>query len=101
MKLKYNQICYKEIDYCDWDDFVNACIPEFNGEYECVPYEEWNNDSSHEVHVDSEMSKWDVKDMEKMILTGKPSHYSLYIISSYLCNKRLLDEGNYLIKVSW
>lgn len=67
-----------------------------------IPYmEAWNNDSVHRIKVAKcDLSNLDQIDLNKMI-AGKVHACDLKIILTDLCNRDLLEEGEYLIDVSW
>ena len=101
MSLKFEVKTQRIVDYNDLDRFINESFPQFKGQYECVPYEEWNNDSSHNIHVEPKISEYNLKDIDEMLTTGKIKSYRTRDLLCYLCERGDLMEGDYLIEVSW
>lgn len=90
-KLKFETKIYKEVDYHDLEQFIFEIYGE---QYESVAEEEWNNYSSHEFNVKKQVD-FD-KDKTIDIFDG-----GVHEILQNLVNRDLIEEGNYLISVSW
>lgn len=101
MGLNYKEAIYKEVSYHELDKFINDALPILNGRYEAVAYEEWNNDSCYVINVDGEIGKWDEKDLNEMLATGKIKSYRTRLILNHLCQRGDVEKGAYLIRVSW
>ena len=97
-KASFKAIC--EID----DNDTNRIITEFflGGEYdskgyEVVPYEEWNNDSSHSFKVEkTELDEEDLNNFKQ----GKWDHWRTGEILDHLCFVGIIPECELIIKVS-
>jgi hypothetical protein len=99
MELELKEVKYFEVDSQDLEDYINYHFP--NLEVELVADNEWYNDSSYTTSV----SKKDTNREADMIIAGhsKDGNYRFYLhqIMSALCQKDLIPEGDYLIKVCW
>jgi hypothetical protein len=97
------------LEYQDLDNLVRKHMGAKN--YECVAAEEWNNDSIHlfqnvvplteRAAKSSYDREYDVPEVEKFIETKGKSRCSVNNVLSYLCEKKVIDKGNYLIESSW
>ena len=87
-----------EVDYNDLDRFIahHYQLNYFEGTLES------SNDTSHSITVEKEpLSKWDVTDMEKILKDGNCEYWKLHIVLQDLCNKGIIEPGQYLVRVSW
>lgn len=101
MKELTNQI-KKEIvlkmDYRLFDEIVNKFYNKNN--YDIVAYEELNNYSSKEYNIKKKkLSPYDEKNLQNFIDTDY--QWVTQILFQDLCNKGILEEGKYIIDVSW
>lgn len=92
---------YITMDDQAFNDLVNKNIPAFNGDYEAVPCNEWNNDSSYSFNdigiAPDYMKTYDYPRIEAGYTTSPNARELL----TYLCEKKVIEPGNYLITVSW
>ena len=113
MQLKMKQIEAWEIDYDDWDEFVNKYF-EFEpteskygyGSYKEYPYEfvadhEANNDSSYHFTPNGKIRDRSLKRVEKWIKDPKSDMFMSHDIFDYIVSKGDLPKGTYYIYVSW
>jgi hypothetical protein len=110
MKLKKKMIHGWEIDYHDWDEFVNDYFgfepdvrPHGSKEwpYEVVADIEANNDSIYEFNPNGKISKSSLKSVEKWMKDPKSDGFVTHDIFDYIVSKGDLSEGTYYINVSW
>lgn len=85
------------LDYNEFTKLVNHHIPSAKKKYEFVAAEEVRNDTSHIYReITSKISDFDLEE----ILEGK-LEYNAYSLLAYLCQLKVIEEGNYIIEVSW
>lgn len=89
-----------EVDYNDLDDLITKT---YGKQYECVAYEEWCNDESHTISVKHAELDAHQQEQIKQWETGssRAGRFILGIFMQDMCNKGLIEAGEYLIKVSW
>jgi hypothetical protein len=100
--MKTKKETYIIVDYNDLDETVSQFLeskgfvfPNYcDNKYECVAYEEWSRDSSHEFTVDGDMTFVDIQD----ILSGK-LHYRLAAILNWMASENVIDKGFHLIQI--
>lgn len=85
-----------EVDYNEVDRIINKHFFDGKSIYECVPDEEWSNDSSHEITVDGLVSEYQAKD-----IANKRREYMTSTYLNELCRIGVIEKGEYLISVSW
>lgn len=90
-------VTHVTIDYSALERFIRDLTGQ---EYEICCYEEWSNDSQHEIIVDGAVSEYNDKAVAAF-LAGKPQNYSLRAILNAMARDGHLPVGNYLIRVSW
>lgn len=95
--LKAEVVTHVSVDYNDLERFIHKVT---GVEYEMCCYEEWSNDSQHEINVDGVVDEYRDKAVAAF-LAGKPQNYSLRAILNALARDGHLPKGSYLIKVSW
>ena len=100
--LKIETKTIHAIDSFNLDNFIQEYLPQYLSNttlteeakrYECIPNEEWGNDSDHEFDVCAEE--------DLLEDTGNRLDYRLYDILNLLCAKGHIAPGSYLIKVCW
>ncbi len=96
-KLKYKKETVYQVDYDDFDKFVNEGYKPIRP-YQLVAWEEVGNDSSHQYSIDG---KFVDEDEEKEIKSGKISKYCAGRILELACKDGLIPAGNYSINVCW
>jgi len=88
-----------EVDYHDVDKAVNEFfkLKGIEGKCECVPDNEWSNDSSHSFNIAPELPS---KDDEERI---RSCHLSWRIgaILDWMCAEGHIDAGEYIIDICW
>ena len=93
------RVCYTELDY----DELESIIAKFYNikDVSVVSMEEWSNDEDHVCNVEKEeISKYDLRLLEEL-KQGKNPTYCLGAVLADLANNNILEEGKYLIRVSW
>lgn len=105
MELKKKKISGWEVDYDDWDRFVNKYFG-FEMEKYCYPYEfvvdiEANNYSMYEFNPDIDINESVIKKVEKWANDPKSDNWMTHEIFDYLLYKGEIPEGTYYISVSW
>jgi hypothetical protein len=86
-----------EVDYSDFEQFVNSI---YGGNLEIVAIQEMGNSSYVEQTVPSKY-RYPDKKKEEQIRSGKYPMYSIGYIFDCLYEDGYLEEGTYLIKISW
>jgi len=98
-KLKCTTETIIRVEYSDLDKFIQEITGQ--KDYECVPSEEWGNDSSHRFTVDGDLSKFDLKDWNKFKAGGEDHSYKLRLILDGMCADKHIPAGIYLVRVCW
>jgi len=100
MELKTTERKFYEVDYGDFEEFIQE---EFGiSEYSFACDMECGNDSSHEFNVKAELDQWDEDQIKKFVDSdGKEESYMAHALFNKLCQQGKIKEGNYLVKVSW
>lgn len=94
---------YIRMDDRDFDALVNDNISSFNREYECIPYNEWNNYSTYTFDDISDKTdnrftrEYDYPKIE----SGDMQSVGARAILEYLCERGVISPGNYMITCSW
>lgn len=97
--LKMKTVSVHEVDYNDLDDFISFT---YGTSFEVVADQEMSNDSSKVMTVKkARLNKWDAEVFETVKTDGCFRTGSLYPIMTDLCNRDLIPEGKYVIRVSW
>jgi hypothetical protein len=97
-ELKFEEVNYRAVDYNDWDKFIAEVygVPD----YSITADEEYGNDENHEFRARKE--PLDTYDANKIVkLKEGRGSYTTSVLMNDLCNRGLIEEGTYLIKVSW
>lgn len=98
MKLEHTKKTVIEVDYSDLEDFIEE---NYNVEYNIIAGEETGNDEYLSYTIKNEyLTNYDYLNLRKWTETGN-GMYLLSNILQDLCVKGLIEEGNYLIHVSW
>lgn len=103
--MKSNDVleCVKEtiikVNVYDLEDFIEK---KTGHTYECVPNEEWSNDSQHRFNIDGEMDSWRSEEWNAFKMNGHTTgSYLLRTILTGLCAEKHIEPAIYLITVSW
>jgi hypothetical protein len=87
-----------KVDVYDLETFIHTVT---GHTFECVPNEEWSNDSQHRFDVDGKMPDYQEKEWEHFKKTGEEKSYGLRSILEGLVKDGHLTPGIYLITVCW
>ena len=87
-----------KVEYHELDSFIQAVTGHY---FECVPNEEWGNDSQHRFDVDGDLSEYDQKEWDKFKKTGEQQLFGLRTVLDGLVKDGHLTAGVYLITVCW
>ena len=97
-ELKVEKKTVFKVDYGDLDDFISEV---YGHEYEIVADEELSNYSSKEYHVEQEeLSDYNMKSLREFTEEGR-GMYNARLILVDLCNKGLIETGDYVIDIFW
>lgn len=97
--LKMKTVTVHEVNYSDLDDFISFT---YGTSFEIVADQEMSNDSSKVITVKKEgLRSWDQQALDDARLGKFFRPGSLYPIMTDLCNRNLIPEGKYVIRVSW
>jgi len=98
--LKYVKKTIFHVDYNDFNKLVNDFYKPPLG-YEFVADVESANDSTHEFRVrKNDLDEWDKQDIERFRNDGKYQWLAGRLLND-LCDKGIIDPGEYYIRVSW
>ena len=99
MKLKYKTVMYNEIDYKDFEKFVQKVYGW--KQYEYAYCEEVSNDSRQSYTADKEeLDEWALEKIQRLN-DGESESFCANFIFNKLCLDGYLPPGNYLINVCW
>ena len=89
---------------CDYGDVEKVIADHYGHNYEIMPMEEVGS-SQYAATYSQDVSKGELDEYEldklKTLIDGKPDQFILSTIMRDLCNKGLIDTGEYLIQVNW
>jgi hypothetical protein len=89
---------------CDYNEFERLVVETFKVDqdyYEFVADMECGNDSGHEFNVKKEpLGKYEQEDLDKW-LAGSGQGWMTHNLIQEMCNRGVIEEGNYLISVCW
>lgn len=96
--LKHEKKVVITVDQCDLDKFISEV---YDKPFEFVADEEANNDSSYEFSVKKEvLSEYDMRKLNEFKATGKGQLLTGTLLAD-LCNKDLIEPGDYIIQTCW
>lgn len=97
--LKCTVETINNVEVNDLEDFIK----EVTGHgYECIPNQEWSNDSNHRFMIDGELDEHDRSNWEAF-KRGEASNcnFILHAILTGLCADGHIQPGTYLVNVCW
>jgi hypothetical protein len=97
MKLKATRKTIFEVDYSDFDEFVEGI---YGGNFEFVADHEANNYSSYDFTAPN-MNRDFGGEFEAKIRNGNFYNVPVHAIFNVLLKDGHIEEGEYIIKVSW
>lgn len=98
MNLKVEKKTLFVVDYNDLDSFISKT---YGREYEIVADLELMNDMSKSTIVKKEpLDQWDLNNLHEWITTGR-KNWMFHTLMTDLCNRELIEPGEYLIEISW
>jgi hypothetical protein len=87
------------VDYFDFDEYVSKI---YGMDFEIVADQEASNDSTISFTAKIQpLSRYEQQSLADTIDRGHWNTYELHTIVQDLCNRHLLPEGRYNIRVSW
>lgn len=87
-----------EVDYNALDKFIahHYQLDDFEGSLES------SNDTTHSYHVEKEpVRSWNQEHLERIIKDKNCEYWKLDLVLTDMCNKGLIEPGQYLVRVSW
>lgn len=90
---------YITMDYYELEELVKKTYEIKN--YSFIATEECGNDSTHSFNVERKSLRDFEQEYIDEMKSGNPITCSNYAILNDLCNKEVLEPGNYLIEVCW
>lgn len=93
---------YFEIEYYELDDLVNTHYGlEGDFRYMFCCDQEAGNDTQHSFNIKKEkLSEWEQEQLDHFI-HANPTSFVTRVVLTDLCNKGIIEPGNYLINVCW
>lgn len=100
-----NLKCEKEVVVkCEYQDLESLIKHIYGHEYEIMPMEEVGSsqyNATYDLTVSKDkLSQDEVENIQSLRL-GRPIPYMLGDILTDLCNRDIIDSGEYIINVSW
>lgn len=90
---------YIEMDHNELEDLFKA---QFGYIYEVVAYEEWGNYEKHSFSIEKEEQDAETKKLiHDYKLTGKIGNWHTRDLLVDLCNRGIIEPGEYLIDIYW
>lgn len=97
-KLKYEEIIYKQVEYHELEDLI---LHVYKQEYNIAAGEEKMNYVLLKYNVKKEqLDDYDKEQIKNFIETGNENYMLSYLLQD-MCNKDIIEEGNYLINILW
>ena len=102
-ELKAGRTVHITTECWDLEELIKGVYGIFDDRYfSIIAMEEWHNDSSHEFSVSrGPISKWGRADLDGFMQTSGSVNYGLYLLLQDMCNQGHIEEGEYLVRVSW
>lgn len=100
MKLKHTKVTAIKVKYKDLEEFIQK---QYSTEYCFIRDYECRNDSTHELTIKkAELDGYEEKDL-KQLRDGRSGDGTFFASTALidLCNKDIVEEGTYIIEVSW
>ena len=98
MQLKHTVRSYFVVDYHDLDNLLREYYPGWDT---IISDQELHNDMEHAIWVQKEeISEYDIDDLEKS-KAGKHVSWCLNTLMTDLCNRDIIEPGDYLITICW
>ena len=95
----YTVVNYRDIEYDDLENFINKHY-KFEHSFEIPCDQEAGNGSNINISVKKEkFRKYDLQELKEF--NGSNKSFMLQTILTDLANKDLIEEGEYLISISW
>lgn len=88
---------------CDASEIEALAVKAYGmTEYNFASCEESGNDSSHEFTVTNRVDRTEQDDWDDAVQSkGASLRYNTYLLLDRLCSDGHLDEGEYVVRVSW
>jgi len=101
-KLKGKVYTCVEVEYDEWDRFINQQMGTTD-QYEIVPIEEACNDRTIKINVTTPSSVYEghAKQFKSIKDTGNYPMYCTHQLAEWMCQQGLLDRAVYMIRISW
>jgi len=110
-KLPVREECVRFISYKDLENLITSVY----GVYQTEPLHpygyfnfnlpylmQWNNDEMHEVQARREkLDKWQQEDIDDFMKDPYGTEYTLDTLLVDMCNNGYIEEGVYIVEVSW
>jgi len=110
-ELPAREDCVKFVEYHDLEDLIKKVY----GIYETRPLhpsgyfnfnlpwlEQWDNDEMHEFSIKRErLDKWDLELLDAFMKDPYSTSNILWVLLADMCNHGHIEEGKYIINVSW
>ncbi len=96
MDLKTRIETTHAVNYNDLDKFIRHHTGQ--RDYECVPLQEWGNDSHHSFTVEPIKSDYNRRDWDAFKAGTHDGSYILGVILDGLCSEGKLAAGKYLVQ---
>src|SRR5688572_13461948 len=92
-----------EIDSSEVEDLAEKHLSLGSNEYSFVAIQECGNDSSHQFDVDlpDRNNDWVLEDIEQIEDRKYVPTYRNDLVLSLLCEKGILEPGEYIVNVCW
>lgn len=91
----------RETYYVMDDSRFNRLVEHFAGRgYNFVYDMECTNDTSYTYYVDGELFDFDIEEVEDWMKEGVGTLMASQLLN-YMCQKKFIPKGNYLIEVCW
>ena len=96
--LSTETVTYTQVDYSELEQFI---FEVYGMHIEIVADQELSNDTKSTYYIRKEvLYEGDAENLESW-LSGNYVPYMLNTLLTDMCNRELIEEGEYLVQVSW
>lgn len=96
--LKHKKVSYIELDAWELDKFFEKV---YGYEYEIAANHEASNGTNLTFCIDGKIEKWNEESLEQFKQTGRMGGRKTSILLNDLARRGIIEEGEYIVSISW